>query len=438
MKRIIPLFFAVLLLACQPTPTIEPIPNKAEQVMPVELIETDGAVEPPAVPAHVTEQRQPTEHVTVSFDTDVDFDPDAKHPVLEMEALDLVQNDAFLRALAALSGSDGTLYRVWDDPKDVIGERLIAAAEYKGELGSFVYVDEDMLEYLHRAYNSAPDAPERVRVDSPGLGERYYLDRGEGKTPALAVYGMEPNTLFWNLDAERTCYSESSIEPGDPVTVSDPAVPVAEAERVAAEFLARLGVECDCLVKAERAFYIRNFRKSGAIWELTYARSVGGTQSILRPTSFMTKDTPASVGAPWCVESVRIDVDGSEIVSAWFSGLSVTKSVAVKNAKLCEFDTVLDAAARQIGYLHEDPQVPRRWDVTGIALRYGLQTKQDHLDVGLYQPMWEITYVDHAEPDEHPHQLYLSALDGSPVEPRLTVRDLMRYAAWDDPDAPEE
>jgi hypothetical protein len=141
-------------------------------------------------------------------------------------------------------------------------------------------------------------------------------------------------------------------------------------------------------------------------------------------------DTPSSVGAPWAPESARIYVGKDGVVCANFWGLSKTKRVAVKNAQLCDFEKVLDAGIRQIGYLHDGAmnRPHHTYTVTDVKLRYGMQAKKDNISAGVYQPMWEFTYTDVDSPDEKPKSLYISALSGGYVEPRCTVKSLMRYA----------
>ena len=53
--------------------------------------------------------------------------------------------------------------------------------------------------------------------------------------------------------------------------------------------------------------------------------------------------------------------------------------------------------------------------------------QKDRVDVGVYIPVWEVTY--YRNDDTIPQQLYLSALDGGTVDPRLTWDELQKLEA---------
>ncbi len=431
MKRIIALFLLLLLLAaCQPTPEQEFIVNRAEEPLPAEAESSAETVAAPIdVPPHVSEQRNPTEHVTVILDADVEFDPNAPHPMIEVGALDITQDEAYLSALLSLVSSDATLYEKWPDTKEEIGEWLKSAYAYQGQLGSLV--DRDIaLNLLEQQYRNAPESPEKIRADRLETGKNYYLERSDGSISLISV-NFEPNNLIYARDMRDSFCTEDFLAPDDPIVLTDPTISEADALKKAEAFLKTLGVECDCLVKTERGFTYRYYDLGEMLWVFNFVRAIDGTPSIDRPNSFMTSpDTPSSVGAPWAPESARIYVGKDGVVCANFWGLSKTKRVAVKNAQLCDFEKVLDAGIRQIGYLHDGAmgRPHHTYTVTDIKLLYAMQTKKDDLSTGVYQPMWEFTYIYVEEPDWQPQKLYISAITGGHVEPRRTTKDMMRNA----------
>ena len=439
MKRIIILFFVLtLLLACVPTPEEEYVVNKGDNVTGQEIQteqkddaqqlpgESDG--KPLSVPAHASLKADPTEHVSVVVDADVAFDPNAAHPILEAEALDFTQDSVF-SALLSLVGPGAKLYEKWEDSKAEAGEWLRAAMQYEGQLGELV--DQDIsIKVLQDQFNSAPETPEKIPASKPECGKNYYLEQPDG-TVSLLVVNFEPNSIMFDRDIRDNCFTEDFIGPNDPIVLSDPEISEADARAKAEAFMKALGVECDCLVETQRGFSIRYYELSEMLWRFTFVRSVDGTPSLNRPNSFMTDpNTPSSVGAPWSIESAWVYVGKDGVVCANFQGLSKITGITVKNAQLCEFDKVLDMAVRQIGYLHDGAadKPHHTYTVTNINLCYGMQVKKDNLSVGVYQPMWEFTYVDTEDPDAQPQKLYISALTGGHVEPRLTVQTLMRNA----------
>ncbi|MBQ1631245.1 MAG: hypothetical protein II049_00325 [Clostridia bacterium] len=430
MKRIIILCLILsLLLACVPTPEEEYIVTHGDNRPPTEAEVSDEAVgNPISVPAHASLNADPTEHVSVVVDADVAFDPNALHPILEAEALDFTQDSVF-SALLSQVGSGAKLYEKWEDSKAEVGERLSAAMQYDGQLGELV--DPDIsIKLLQDQFNSAPETPEKIPVSKLECGKNYYLEQSDG-TISLLVVNFESNSIMIGRDIRDDYWTEDFIGPNDPIVLSDPEISETDARAKAEAFMKALGVECDCLVETQRGFSTRYYELSEMLWRFTFVRSIDGTPSLSRPKSFMTSpDTPSSVGAPWSIESAWVYVGKDGVVCANFQGLTKIMGITVKNAQLCEFDKVLDMAVRQIGYLHDGAtdKPHHTYTVTNINLCYGMQAKKDDLSVGVYQPMWEVTYVDAEDPDAQPSILYISALTGGHVEPRLTVQTLMRNA----------
>lgn len=437
MKRFVIIFIALLLLAaCQPTPEQDYIVNRAEEHAPAEIEASAQAVEPISVPAHATDKQDPTEHVTVIVDADVEFDPSAAHPLIEVDPLNVTQNDAVVSALLKTAGSGAALYEAWPETKDEVGALLRAALQYDGSLGSLVALDKQTIDDLERRYQNAPESPEKIRADRLETGKNYYLERSDGEIFRLNV-NFEPNSLYYARGTEFTeeyypaSFLDDCLDSGSTVTLAEPKMSEADAQKITEAFMQALGVECDCLLKTERGFSMRCYAIEETFWVFSFVRSIGGTPSIDRPGSFMTGlDTPSSIGAPWNVESATVYVGTDGVVCANLWGLAKAAQVTVKNAQLCAFEKVLDAGIRQIGYLHDGAmnRPHHTYTVTNVKLRYGMQAKKDNISAGVYQPMWEFTYTDVDSPDEKPKSLYISALSGGYVEPRCTVKSLMRYA----------
>ena len=396
MKRIIIVFLlCTLLLACVPTPEEEFVVNKGDNVTEQETqteqkddaqqLPNESGGETISVPAHVSQSEDPTEHISVVVDADVAFDPNAAHPILEVEALDFTKDPAF-STLLSLVGPGAKMYEKWEDSKAEVGEWLRAAMQYEGQLGELV--DQDIsIKVLQDQFNSAPETPEKIPASKPECGKNYYLEHSDGTVSLLAV-NFESNSIMFDRDIRDSCFTEDFIGLNDPIVLSDPEISEADARAKAEAFMKALGVECDCLVETQRGFSTRYYELSEMLWRFTFVRSVDGTPSLNRPNSFMTDpNTPSSVGAPWSIESAWIYVGKDGVVCANFLGMSKITGISVTNAQLCDFDKVL-----------------------------------------VYQPMWEFTYVDAEDPDAQPQKLYISALTGGHVEPRLTVQTLMRNA----------
>ena len=430
-KRILAMLMLLCLLAaCVPTPEEDYIVNRAEEQLPSE---TDGLAEktvPISVPDHATLNVDPTEHVTVVVDAEVNFNAESAHPILEVEALNITQDEETLNALLELIAPGAAMYEGWPDTKEEIAELLQSAMRYDGQLGSLVLPKDEMITLLEMQYNAAPEAIDKTPADKPEAGKSYRMERSDGVISVLTV-STEPNGFFYQRDRRDACFADDVLMPDDPIVLTDPEISETDARRKAEEFLKSLGVECDCFVGTKRGFSIRNYELHEMLWEFEFVRSVNGTPSIRRPNSFMTdSNMPSSIGAPWFVENAWVYVGKDGVVSANFDGLSRVKRVAVKDVQLCDFNKALDTGVRQIGYLHDGAmdKSHHTYMVTNIDLCYGLQAEEDNLSVGVYQPMWEFTYADAEELDEQPNKIYISAITGGYVEPRVTVQALMKRA----------
>ena len=135
------------------------------------------------------------------------------------------------------------------------------------------------------------------------------------------------------------------------------------------------------------------------------------------------------LGAPWeGIERIRIAVGSEGVCEVWWSGLSETAAVVESDAALLGFDSMCRRFTAQLGYQYAniDRTEPYVIRIETVRLTYGVVSEKDKRGFGLYLPMWELTYRAEALQSEGVWNLYFSALDGSPVEPRITTDSLLR------------
>lgn len=449
MKRIVILCLSLaLLLACVPTPEEEYIVNKGDG-SPSAITENaanESGTDLSAIPEHLTFEAQPQKGVTVKVDANVEIDCGGVFPVLEVRQKNTPKDAAFYKALLAALCPDGTVYERWTRTKEEIQEELVAALSYDGQAGSLVDVDPDYIDDLEEQYRNAPESVERIAhsiSDGFETGKRYYIVQPDG-TVAMLGFGQRCSEGNFYDDYHTAYYTEDALEKGDAPLSSDPPITEREAVRIADAFLTELGVECGAMIAAERGFAFSSTKlvREDTVWWVHYLRKVGSTCSLdLRDTiGWSYPSEPSTVlGAPWeGIESVHVVVGENGVRCILWDGLTETTGVLQKNAVLCDFDTVKDRFVAQLGYryapLSDADTEPNATTVlvNGIKLVYGVLSKKDRRDVGVYLPLWEISYALEGETNPSDWKMYFSALDGGTAEPRITTDNLAR-AAMEEP-----
>ncbi len=431
MKKLAALLCLLLLLACVPTPEKEAVVYRGDDATPNPARVEHADLS--AIPEHLYLTSEPQKGVTLQFDADVKIDRNGTFPILEVRALDTVADPAFCERLLSLLCPDGKVYERWQPTKAELKEELLAATAYDGRWGSIFEMEDmpEILKYFEETYRTAPDEPQRTAVD-PRNGflpnHSYYIERQDGGT-ALLTFPSERNGGTW-VDDSRTDYgAEDFIEPGDP-PLDEPPISEREAIAQADALLASLGVECTSLLCTERGFGWRLYDRTESVWMCTYVRKVGTTNSNDQRRVFgyqYPRDAATALGAPWeGVEYIRVTVGSKGICEVWWSGLCKTIAVTEPDAALCDFDQILARFQEQLGYRYAMPEGGVTISIETLKLTYGVVSEKDRRGYGLYIPMWELCYRTDTDDQAGFWKIYLSALDGSTVEPRITTDSLLR------------
>ena len=435
MKKLIVLLCLLLLLACVPTPETEAVVYRGDDATakPAGAERADLS----AIPEHLNLTAQPQNGVTLQFDADVELDRNGTFPVLEVRALDTAADPAFCERLLSLLCPNGNVCERWQPTKAELKEELLAATAYDGRWGSIFEMEDmpEVLKYLENAYQAAPDEPQRTAVD-PGNGflpkHSYYIERPDGGTAQL-TFGSEKNGGML-VDDSRTGYcTEDFIQQGDP-PLDEPAISEQQAIAAADALLQSLGVECTSLLYTERGFGWRLYDRTESVRMCTYVRKIGTTNSNDQRRVFgyqYPRDAATALGAPWeGVEYIRVTVGSKGVCEVWWSGLCETAAITEKDAALCDFDRILARFQEQLGYRYAMPEGGVTISIERLKLTYGVVSEKNKRGCGLYIPMWELSYRTDTDDQEGVWKIYLSALDGSTAEPRITTDSLLRESQY--------
>lgn len=432
-KRVFMILLFFCLCSCIPTP---------EEVVVVYKGAANGADVRQAlqestetIPEHLLLEERFQRNITITIDAEVLIQRGAVFPVLEVRPVNTVSDPSFCRKLLSALDQDGTVYEKWPRTKDEIQEELIACLSYHGQAGSLVEIDAEYVEELQKEYNHAATEPDKRPYDLQQGFEQakcYYIDKGND-TIALLLFHFSDNGGTFCNEYRTLYYDEKILEPGDeplsPSTISEE-----QAIRIGDTFLKNMGLECNSLAGTDRgfAFSETKLERGETVWWLRYVREIEGTKSIdMRNSGAINypKDPVSATGAPWEMEYIDLVVGERGVVSVVWSGLTETTKVTQTSATLLAFDTVQQRIIQQLGFQYAvlpKGVTERIVNVSKVALVYGLICEKDRDDMGLYIPMWEIYYHRSDDPNKAIQRMYLSALDGSTVEPRITRNELMR------------
>lgn len=432
-KRVFVILLLFCLCSCVPTPEEEFVVNKGDadkvDARPTFQESTEKILE------HLLLEERAQRNVTIAIDADVQIQRGAAFPVLEVRPVNTVSDPTFCRKLLDALDQNGTVYEEWARTRDEIQEELIACLSYHGQAGSLVEVDSEYVEELQKEYNRAAAKPDKLAHDlQQGFeqAKRYYVEKDDD-TIALLLFHFSDNGGAFCDEYHTLYYDEKMLEPGDE-PLSPPAISEEQAIRIGDTFLMNMGLECNSLEGTDRgfAFSETKLERGETVWWLRYVRDIEGTKSIdMRNSGAVNypKDPASATGAPWEMEYIDLVVGERGVVSVVWAGLTETTKVIQPSAALLGFDTIQQRIIQQLGFQYAilpKGVTERTVNVSKVALVYGLICEKDRDDVGLYIPMWEIYYHCSDDPNQAIQRMYLSALDGSTVEPRITRNELMR------------
>ena len=431
------ILISCLFVACLPTPEEEIVVNKGDSSVQDSSLQSENIdhSEIRSIPQHITKTEQPQNLITVEIDADVDIDRSSVFPVLEVGAMNTVEDPSFCSKILSTLCSGGKVYKRWKRTKEEIQEELVAAMSYHGQAGSLAEIDEEYIEFLEDAYRNAPAEAEQIAYDAAKGFERksdYYILNTNG-TVSILSFGNTINEGAFCDDYRMMYYTEDFLEKED-APLSDPMLTEEEAIAIATDFLDSLGAECNSVVGTERgfAFSATLFERKDTVWWIHFVRRIGASDSIdMRDVrGYQFPSNPSSVlGAPWeGIESIHIAVGKDGVRYLQWEGLTEVRKILQKDISLYDFDDLIPRAVAQLGYqyTHLDMDDAITVCVQKIALVYGVVSEKDQRGIGIYIPLWEITYQIKEEAEPFVWKMYFSAIDGSTVEPRITTDSLIQ------------
>ncbi len=465
MKRILALTLCILTLflcACQPTPEVEPVPNKGDDeagekiratAVPTadpEASETAEAIVPPVFPTHWDSEVK-TETGRMLINADIITSDQSTYPVYTVRRHEVTTED--LQPIADYFFPSITAVRNGDKPGKEDIEAAIAdlLASDKTEEHKAQY-----LEYLKGEYNSATvsddDFVPADRLDMSDLSSKTVLlsDGSRGvyshmqsidwpvifqshlDTIAQDKYTAADNDLIDLYGDGDDSYEQPS--PEVMMNYIDPEITLDEATAIAEDFFGKVGIDgCGLAESVEaRLRHVFSHLTLSTGWKLTYVRSysyVPANASIGDTTGdgwFAGYDDMTQYAKGMRYEWFELYVSGSGLECfSWIHPMEVEGPVN-ENVQLMDFDELTGNLERLFKAYLSYPEKYHFWyRLEKMVLTVAPQQQKDSNDFYL-MPVW-LCYFNSFNweiPDDYVEKEYggipttfaINAIDGTRVD----------------------
>lgn len=339
---------------------------------------------------------------------------------------------------------DAALYKETPQTRQAIAEQIILMETVLEAGTEQDYADlEPILEYLKSKFESAPAAVSEypsfsLSTDYTGSDFMAYGSTPSGDMFCVGasnsgnfVYVRDNNMAMIPQDALTEDDEEWADYAGDfPIQAED-------AIQIGNQVIADLGISDMTLDTCVKACGYRYWLPAGSgavskAWHLAYTRDNYGLQtrfSWLGGTIWNADSVPAA-GAPWDSEVIIIIVDENGLLTFNWRGAGKQSAVLRENVALLPFAEMLERMEKQLMYQHlfeaKDDTAPPIIEVYEIRLCAALVSVPNSQDTGRVIPAWEVLYnltfpLHDGSIGRSPNITYFNAIDGSYIEPRITM-----------------
>ncbi len=308
---------------------------------------------------------------------------------------------------------------------EIDGGHTIEASEYESEKATY----EDMLNTASDEYPAAEDYSEDEYIGTMD-GREYDLFYSE---IYFCIELRENLYTYKNVeeveDATRCDFQYESdyleVDPDDLTNLCE--IDESEAQLVAEEFLAKLGID-DMILTETNGLYWEYYNDSNGKtvkteldgYSFKYVRAIDGvpisTKSILCVDNLM-KDG-VSIDIP--MEEMNICIDSNGVVLASWTDYMQATGETEKNVELLSFDEILEKANENVAaYYTTYPTQFNDVEFNDMELTYFLEAT-DEEGVYKYVPAWVLTeyevYKDYTMEDDPDQMVVIDATNGEVID----------------------
>lgn len=169
-------------------------------------------------------------------------------------------------------------------------------------------------------------------------------------------------------------------------------------------------------------------------WMFTFTRNISGMQfPFLNGWIYANPYEPPRFVSMWGPEILRIAVDQAGLCMIWWGGASELKNTVANSIALEPFELIIERIPEQFIKLYKTHinavGAGLHFDVTKITLCTSLLAYSNKQNQAVYIPTWCIDYQRRWENSDElldVGQIFLSAIDGSYIEPRMLTSEATR------------
>lgn len=395
------------------------------------------------IPEHIKASTPEYSVPSVSIDAEVITPDTTKYPIVMVKKKEFSCAD--LQSIIDIcTGTRTVLYSDFTLGKS----EWLTKIDALNELPSSELVRDDWRTFIKDNYKSAPDVGSNQEITIQdyykSTPQNAYAQNQYGGWSQF-YFSKDSNLFIYYRDVFMTVntlseFSEDQFDeeyeslarftwrtPGKPDISEDYAFNIAQ------NYINSLHTQLS-LFEAEPCSVIVDDCKKTVGWMFTFTRNISGMQfPFLNGWIYANPYEPPRFVSMWGPEVLRIAVDQTGLCMIWWGGASELKNTIANSIALEPFELIVEKIPEQFIKLYKThinaAGAGLHFEVTKITLCTSLLAYSDKQNQAVYIPAWCIDYQRRWENSDElldVGQLYLSAIDGSYIEPRMLTSEATR------------
>lgn len=431
MKRLLAMMLLAVILiftGCQQTPGKAPIIGKAADYL--EKVE-ETPFQPYEAPSSINESKG-ISGLNLKFNAEITVPVTDGYSVMEVSK-QLFDVNTYKEIMSFFHPNE-PWFKEPALTKDEIVER-IAYLQANADMG--VPEIRDSIQELQDQLADAPEVAEYEpfsfdEINDDGRLHAFCKNKEAGTYSALSGQ-INSNHFVYQRVSDEYWLPEEDIDTdqgkNDYINMN-PSISLEDAQKTAEQTLRDLNADPAMLLSYHaKAIRYKNDKATSAGWEFCYTRNCNGLQASYVGDWDIWKGSPSPVNvAPWEQECTFIIVDDKGVALYDCRGAGKQNKILYNNIKLMAFDDILERIKQQLVYnhaFHAESVEEFSVVVNEIKLGGSLINVKDHPELGRIIPSWDAVYdyyerfANEKEPFVYHCHVYLNAIDGSYIEPRV-------------------
>ena len=192
------------------------------------------------------------------------------------------------------------------------------------------------------------------------------------------------------------------------------------------------------LFDAEPCYVFTGYEEDLSGWAFSFTRKIEGLQKVHNQSVFFTSPNAfPDCAAPWEPEVAYIVIGGEGDLRLYVhQGASEVDEILAESVQLMSIEQIEESAVRTLRKMYGDhvngQNVGLDIEITSFSLGVDMLAVKGESEIGEYIPVWCVSYSSGwKESTDYVSQdiIFLSAIDGAHVEPRMTTDGLMELIA---------